>query len=83
MLTAQEILNQIRWDEHFANDEFVVGYYDRVEDRIVKVAFNEIRFPDDHHFLFEIVDEEGELRSIPYHRVREIYRNGRLIWHRH
>ena len=82
MLTAQEILNQIRWDERLTADAFVIGFYDRVEDKIIKVAFSEIRFPEDHHFQFEIIDDEGELRSIPYHRVREIYRNGQLIWHR-
>ncbi|WP_455196861.1 DUF504 domain-containing protein [Kaarinaea lacus] len=82
MQTAQEILNQIRWDERLATDEFVIGYFDRVADQIIKVAFREIRFPEDHHFQFELIDEEGELRSIPYHRVREIYQNGQLIWRR-
>jgi uncharacterized protein (UPF0248 family) len=82
MQTAQDILNRIRWDERLATDTFMIGYYDRVEDQIIKVAFTEIRFPEDNHFQFEIIDEEGELASIPYHRVREIYRNGQLIWHR-
>ena len=82
METAQDILNRIRWDEHLATDEFVIGYYDRVEGQIIKVAFTEIRFPEDHHFQFELIDEDGELRSIPYHRVREIYQNGQLIWRR-
>jgi uncharacterized protein (UPF0248 family) len=80
--TAREILNQIRWDDRLTADSFAIGYYDRVEDEIVRVAFKEIQFPDDHHFLFEVVDEEGDLHSIPYHRVKEIYQNGRLIWHR-
>jgi len=82
METAQDILNRIRWDEHLATDEFVIGYYDRVEGQIIKVAFTEIRFPEDHHFQFELIDEDGELCSIPYHRVREIYQNGQLIWRR-
>ncbi|MEJ2181753.1 MAG: DUF504 domain-containing protein [Gammaproteobacteria bacterium] len=82
MKTAREILNQIRWDDRLTADSFAIGYYDRVEDEIVRVAFKEIQFPDDHHFLFEVVDEEGDLHSIPYHRVKEIYQNGRLIWHR-
>jgi uncharacterized protein (UPF0248 family) len=82
MLTAQALLNQIRWDERLDADVFVIGYYDRVDDKIIKVMFNEIRFPEDHHFQFEIADETGTWRSIPYHRVREIYRNGKLIWHR-
>ena len=82
MKTAQDILNQIRWDDHLTADSFIIGYFDRVEGKIIKTAFKEIRFPDDHHFMFEVIDEEGELRSIPYHRVKEIYQNGQLIWHR-
>jgi uncharacterized protein (UPF0248 family) len=82
MQTAQDILNQIRWDMRLAAGAFVIGYYDRIEHQIIKVAFREIRFPEDHHFQFEVIDEEGELRSIPYHRVREIYQDGRLIWRR-
>jgi uncharacterized protein (UPF0248 family) len=32
---------------------------------------------------FQLVDEEGRQVSVPFHRVREVYRNGRLIWKRH
>ena len=29
-----------------------------------------------------IVDRDGALRSIPYHRVKQVFRNGELIWQR-
>lgn len=76
------MLSRIRWDKNWANDEFKIGYYDRIERGIAVVPFKEIVFPEDDHFSFEIIDQEGELHSIPYHRVRAIYRNDRLIWHR-
>jgi len=82
MKPVQEMLNRIRWDEAWADDEFKIGYYDRVEQRIVVVAFKEIFFPKDDHFSFDLIDQEGEWHSEPYHRVKAIYRNGRLIWHR-
>lgn len=82
MQPVQDILNRIRWDEHWAGDEFKIGYYDRIEDRLIVVAFNEIRFPKGDHFTFEVIDQEGELHSVPYHRVKAIFRNGDLIWHR-
>ncbi|WP_024299423.1 DUF504 domain-containing protein [Methylomicrobium lacus] len=82
MKPVQEMLNRIRWDEAWADDEFKIGYYDRVEQRIVVVAFKEIFFPKDDHFSFDLIDQEGEWHSVPYHRVKAIYRNGRLIWHR-
>ena len=82
MKTAQEILSRIRWDESFAKDEFEIGYYDRLEHEIIRIGFKEIRFPKDDHFSFEVVDEDEDIHSIPYHRVKEIYQNGKLIWHR-
>jgi uncharacterized protein (UPF0248 family) len=77
-----ELLSRIRWDREFASAEFVIGYYDRLCDGIVRVPFSALSFPADDHFGFVLVDEEGALHSIPYHRVREVFRNGSLIWHR-
>lgn len=82
MQPVQDILNRIRWDEHWAADEFKIGYYDRVEDRLIVVEFSEIHFPKGDHFTFEVIDIDGELHSVPYHRVKAIFRNGDLIWHR-
>ncbi len=82
MKPVQEIMNRIRWDRNWAEDEFTIGYLDRVEHRIVIVAFKEISFPEDDHFSFDVIDQEGERHSVPYHRVKTIYRNGQLIWRR-
>ena len=82
MKPVQEMLNRIRWDKNWADDEFRIGYYDRVEQRIIVVTFKEIYFPKDDHFSFELIDQEGELHSVPYHRVKAIYQNDCLIWHR-
>ena len=82
MIPIQQLLSRIRWDEGFAQAGFVIGYYDRVEERIIKVSFKELIFPAEDHFGFELVDQDGSLHSIPYHRVKELYRDGKLIWHR-
>lgn len=82
MKPVQDILNRIRWDKNLTEDDFKIGYFDRVEQRIIVVAFKEIQFPLDDHFSFEVIDQEGALHSVPYHRVKAIYRNDRLIWHR-
>ena len=31
---------------------------------------------------FDVVDEEGVTHSVPYHRVREVWRDNELIWRR-
>jgi uncharacterized protein (UPF0248 family) len=82
MQPVQDLLHRIRWDPDFGEAEFEIGYYDRVEDRIVDVPFSGLHFPEDDHSVFELIDFKGEVRRIPLHRVREIYRNGRRIWNR-
>jgi uncharacterized protein (UPF0248 family) len=82
MITIQELINRIRWDEAFGQGDFRLGYYDRVADRIVYVPLQEIILNPDDHFAFTVLNEDGEVHSVPFHRVREVYRNGELIWRR-
>jgi len=81
MIPIQELLSRIRWDDTFGGS-FVLGYYDRVNNEIMHVPFSAITFPPDDHFAFALIDDEGVVHNIPYHRVKEVYRNGELIWHR-
>jgi len=82
MIPIQDLLHRIRWDPEFGRGEFVVGYYDRVEHEIIRVPFREIAFPKDGPGVFELIDHEGQVHTIPLHRVRSVYKNGELIWHR-
>jgi uncharacterized protein (UPF0248 family) len=82
MIPIHELLNRIRWDEDFGKAEFVIGYFDRVEDRIINTSMKKIYFEPDDHFSFYLVDENGEAHSVPLHRIRDVYRNGERIWHR-
>lgn len=82
MIPIQDLLHRIHWDEEYAKAEFEVGYYDRVDDRIVRVPFRRVHFEKGEHFSFEAVEDDGAVHSVPLHRVREVWRNGELIWHR-
>ncbi|HDP88420.1 MAG TPA: DUF504 domain-containing protein [Thioalkalivibrio sp.] len=82
MQPIHELLNRIRWDEEFARGEFVIGYLDHVNDRVVHVNLRDVAHDPEDHFRFEVYDEDGERHAIPYHRVREVYKNGELIWRR-
>lgn len=82
MIPIQDLLNRIRWDPEFSQSEFAVGYYDRVAKSIVKVPFRRIAFSAGEHFCFEAVEDDGSVHSVPLHRVREVWRDGRLIWSR-
>jgi uncharacterized protein (UPF0248 family) len=77
-----ELLNRIRWDAEFARGKFELGYFDRVEERIIMVPFVEVSFPRVDPQVFRLMDGEGRIHRVPFHRVREVYKDGQRIWHR-
>ncbi len=82
MQPIHELLNRIRWDPDFGKANFDIGYYDRVERRMIRVSFRRLFFPRDDHFVFEVADAWGLVHRVPYHRVHQVFRNGELIWDR-
>jgi uncharacterized protein (UPF0248 family) len=83
VIPVHELLARIRWDPEFGAARFVIGYYDRVISAEVRVPFERVWFEPGEGSLFEVAGEDGAVHSIPYHRVRDVWRNGELIWHRH
>jgi uncharacterized protein (UPF0248 family) len=83
MMPIQKLLNRIRWDKEFAKGEFVIGYYDRIKNEIVTVPLKTVDFTEgDRYFAFQFLDEEGEGHTVPFHRIREVRKDGELIWRR-
>jgi uncharacterized protein (UPF0248 family) len=82
MLPIRKLLSRIRWDREFGQGEFEIGYYDRVGGEIVRVPFRELVLEPEERESFGVLDREGVYRRIPFHRVREVYRNGECIWQR-
>jgi len=39
MKAIQELLNRIRWNKEYAKADFTVGYYDRIEQKIILMPF--------------------------------------------
>jgi uncharacterized protein (UPF0248 family) len=82
MIPLHELLSRIRWDPVFGAADFEIGYYDRTDQRIVVIPLREVHSDPSDRFFFRVADDNGEIHTIPFHRVREVYRNGRLIWSR-
>lgn len=82
MQPIDKLLSRIKWDSEFGDAVFEIGYYDRVAARIVRRPFGDLLFAPDSKDSFLLMDEEGVCQRIPLHRVREVYRNGELIWQR-
>jgi len=82
MTPIHQLLSRIRHDPEFGTGDFELGYLDRVDGTIHRVSLRQITFPEGQHRVFELLDESGQARRIPFHRVREVFHDGRLIWHR-
>jgi uncharacterized protein (UPF0248 family) len=82
VIPIHELLSRIRWDEAYGNADFLIGYYDRVEERIISVPLKELYFDSEDHFDFQLLDEEGVTHTIPLHRIRQVFRNGEKVWER-
>lgn len=82
MMPIQDLLHRIQWDPEFGHGDFVLGYHDHVGDRIVRVPFDRMHLEKGGHFSFDVIDEDGAVHMVPFHRVREVWRDGTLIWTR-
>jgi len=82
MIPIHELLNRIRWDPEFAKGNFELGYYDRTENRTIQVPLKEVTFPPGSPSSFQLADPEGRIHRVPFHRVREVYKNSQRIWRR-
>ena len=80
MTPIRELLNRIHWDRTFGRADFLIGYLDRIENRIILAGLRKIRFPEDTPDSFEVLDAEDQRHRVPFHRVKEVYRNGERIW---
>jgi uncharacterized protein (UPF0248 family) len=82
MTPIHELLNRIRWDKEYGQGQFEIGYFDRHEGVVHRVGLREVAFPDDDRRAIEVVDESGRTRRIPFHRVREVVKDGQIVWRR-
>ncbi|MEW5984742.1 MAG: DUF504 domain-containing protein [Acidobacteriota bacterium] len=82
MIPIVELLHRIRWDTQFGAAAFSIGYLDRVAGRVVRVPFSDVRLVKGPRRALEAIREDGGVHIVPLHRVREVWRDGVLIWRR-
>jgi len=83
MVPIEELLNRIHWDKEFGKGIFEIGYEDHIEQKVIRVHIRNIVFKKGNHSSFQVDNAEGKVQTIPFHRVREVYKDGNIIWHRH
>lgn len=82
MVPIHDLLARIRWDPAFGHGRWEIAYLDRLQATLVRVALDRIHTDEANRFAFETIDEDGVMRSIPYHRIRMVWRNGKVVWAR-
>jgi uncharacterized protein (UPF0248 family) len=82
MQPIHELLNRIYWDPEFGRGHFEIGYYSRLENKIIRASFQEVTQHPGGKFSFHIFDEDNIAHWIPMHWVHELYKDGVLIWKR-
>lgn len=82
MEPLRDLLNRIRWDRDFGAGTFELGIYDRVRDALVRTPLSAVRFEPGNSFACFLEDDDGQTLTVPLHRVREVYKDGILIWKR-
>ena len=82
MIPIQDLLHRIRWDPAFGRGRFEIAYLDRVAGGLERLPFEAVLLDPAEPFGFQATSKDEEPRFIPYHRVREVHRDGELIWSR-
>jgi uncharacterized protein (UPF0248 family) len=82
MIPIQDLLHRIQWDPVFGGASFTIGYFDRKARKIFRVSLQRVHLERGEHFSFDVEDQDGKVRMVPFHRVREVWRDGVLIWER-
>jgi uncharacterized protein (UPF0248 family) len=83
MIPIHELLARIRWDPEFGKGKFELAYEDKIEHQLKRVPLERIDIEPGQHFAFEAEEDDGTRHTVPFHRVRKVWRNGVLIWERH
>ena len=73
-----DILNEIRWDKKLKPEEYMIVYFDRIAEKTIEVPFLAMG-REGNFFTIEV---NGRKMSVPLHRIRQIKRNGKIVWER-
>jgi uncharacterized protein (UPF0248 family) len=82
VIPIQALLSRLRFDPEFARGKWEIAYLDRTRPALVRLPFEAVRTRSHIGFVFDVTDEEGVEHSIPYHRVRQVWHDGKVVWSR-
>lgn len=78
MMYIGDMLNKIRWDKKLKPEEYIIVYFDRIAEKRFEVPFTAMG-REGNFFTVEI---DGRKTMIPLHRIRQVKRDGKVVWER-
>jgi uncharacterized protein (UPF0248 family) len=79
MITIEQLINKIKWDDRENPAEYSLFYLDRITKKLVEIKYKDIARVDEG---FMVVMRDGEETSIPLHRIRRVMKKGIIMWKR-
>ena len=78
MAMAFEVLNKLKWKGDLDKCDIIILHRGAPRDR-KSIHGNQLTDLDRHYFYYS---ENGRETTIPLHRIREIWLEGKLVWER-
>ncbi len=79
MMYILDLLNKIKWDQNLNPEEYTIIYLDRINNTKKEIKFDKIK---NFNNLTLILESEEKEIEIPLHRIREVKKQGKIIWKR-
>ncbi len=90
METVRNFLNKLRWDLKYQEHEYSIAYLDRIENVEVILPVVEIIDINQTHLTTNkcVLCQAGKIFEIemytyiPFHRIKKIYKNSKIVYSR-
>lgn len=79
MISIKDLLNKLKWDDRFKEEEYTIYYHDRVKDEMIAVDCKDIKKIEGSFF---IIEKDGEEVMIPLHRIHKAMKGKMNVWRR-
>jgi len=76
-MNTKDWLDKIEWDKNENPSDYSFSYINFGEER--KISYESIITRDDFAFC---LNQDGKLKTIPYHRIRKIFKNDKIVFSR-
>ena len=82
MIPIHRLLARIRWNPAFGRGRFELAYVDHRKKSLVRLPLERVWTSPEDHFACVALEPDGSIHDVPFHRVRKVWRDGKLIWSR-